>query len=237
VRALFGLLALLAAFAAGSASPSPALAGGPAVRPAQELAALLTTHAARRAPRRASTKLRSIASRRPITEGRTVLPVTGHATDAAGRHWLRVRLPGRPNGRTGWIEKAGTARRTTTWHIVVDISSRKVIVYRQGRTVRTFAAVVGRPSTPTPLGAFFVEEAVQLPSYEVGAPFALALSARSDVFQEFDGGPGQVAIHGLAHVGGRLGTAISHGCVRLDAEAMTWLVARITYGAPVTVRA
>jgi lipoprotein-anchoring transpeptidase ErfK/SrfK len=69
----------------------------------------------------------------------------------------------------------------------------------------------------------------------VGAPFALALSARSDVIQEFDGGPGQIALHGLENVGGVLGTAESHGCVRLDTAAMTWLVARIAPGTPVTI--
>jgi len=39
----------------------------------------------------------------------------------------------------------------------------------------------------------------------VRAPFAL--SARSDVLHEFDGGSGQIALHGLDHVGGVLGTA------------------------------
>ena len=96
--------------------------------------------------------------------------------------------------------------------------------------------MIGKPSTPTPMGAFFVEEAVQLSAGEVGSPFALALSARSNVLQVFEGGPGQIAMHGLAHVGGVPGTAISHGCVRLDAKTMTWLVARIGPGVPVTIR-
>ena len=75
----------------------------------------------------------------------------------------------------------------------------------------------------------------QLRRGDVGAPFALALSARSNVFQEFDGGPGQIALHGLANVGGILGTAVSHGCVRLDNDAMRWLVIRIGPGVPVTI--
>jgi lipoprotein-anchoring transpeptidase ErfK/SrfK len=131
--------------------------------------------------------------------------------------------------------RAGTTARTTRWHVVIELAHRKVVVYRQGRVMRRFAAVVGKPSTPTPHGQFFVEEAIALPSGEVGAPFALALSARSNVFQEFDGGPGQIALHGLAHVGGTPGTAVSHGCVRLTGSAMTWLVARIGPGVPVTI--
>jgi lipoprotein-anchoring transpeptidase ErfK/SrfK len=111
-----------------------------------------------------------------------------------------------------------------------------VTVYRHGRRARVFKAIVGKASTPTPRGEFFVEEAIQLPAGEVGAPFALALSARSPVLQEFAGGPGQIALHGLRNVGGTLGTAVSHGCVRLGNGAMRWLVARIGPGVPVTIR-
>ena len=110
-----------------------------------------------------------------------------------------------------------------------------MLVYRSGRLVRTFRAIVGKPSTPTPHGEFFVEEAVELRPGDVGAPFALALSARSNVLQEFDGGPGQIALHGLMNVGGRLGTAVSHGCVRMDNAAMRWLVTRFGAGVPVTI--
>ena len=172
---------------------------------------------------------------RPITQGRTVLPVIGRRTDKGGTRWLRVRLPGRPNGSTGWIRKARTTRSATAWHLVVDLSERRVTVYRQGRAVRSYLSVIGAGSTPTPRGKYFVEENVLLRGGQVGGPFALALSARSYVFQEFAGGPGQIAVHGVWNVGGRMGTAASHGCVRLDTAAITWLGERIGPGIPVTV--
>jgi hypothetical protein len=178
-----------------------------------------------------------ISARRPITNEQTVLPVTGHAVDARGKAWLRVMLPGRPNGGIGWIERAGTKTRVTAIHLVVDISQRRVTVYRHGHAIRTFRAIVGRSSTPTPRGEFFVEEAIALPASAPGAPYALALSARSDVYEEFEGGPGQVAFHGLGHLGGSLGTAVSHGCVRLSAAAISWLVIVVGAGVPVTVHA
>ena len=84
-------------------------------------------------------------------------------------------------------------------------------------------------------GQFFVEEAIRLKATTVGAPYALALSARSDVLQEFDGGPGQIALHGLMNVGGTLGSAVSHGCIRLGNDMMRWLVMRIGAGTPVTI--
>ena len=37
------------------------------------------------------------------------------------------------------------------------------------------------------------------------------------------------------NVGGTLGTAASHGCVRLDNGAMSWLAHRVGPGAPVTI--
>ena len=70
----------------------------------------------------------------------------------------------------------------------------------------------------------------------VGGPYALALSARSNVLQEFMGGPGQIAMHGVANLGGTPGTAVSHGCVRLANRNIGWLAARVAPGAPVTIR-
>lgn len=196
----------------------------------QQLAALTRTHEARAAPSTSSRSIQLVAASRPITGEQTVLPVL-----AARGSWLEVRLPGRPNGHVGWIERAGTKLSVTPWHIVVTTSLRLVSVYASGHLVRTFRAVVGKQSTPTPLGEFFVEETVSLPPNAVGAPYALALSARSDVLQEFAGGPGQIALHGLLNVGGVLGTAVSHGCVRLANPAIGWLAQRIGPGVPVTI--
>ena len=230
---LLAAFVLLAATWTGTASAHSVTP--PVVKPIQRLAALLSAHEAFSKPARDSTPLVSVPARRPLTGERTVLPVLGGRTGAGGLAWLHVRLPGRPNGRTGWIRQRGTVASTTRWHIVVETSRRRVVVYRNGRSVRVFEAVVGKPATPTPHGEFFVEEAIQLRATDVGAPFALALSARSDVLQEFDGGPGQIALHGLMNVGGVLGTAVSHGCVRLGNDTMRWLVVRIGPGVPVTI--
>jgi lipoprotein-anchoring transpeptidase ErfK/SrfK len=205
------------------------------VRPTQALAALRNAHEAYSKPSPHSTRLELVQAERPLTGEQTVLPVIGKATGPAGLVWLRVRLPGRPNGLSGWIKQPGTLASTTGWHIFVNTARRQVAVYDRGRRVRTFEAVVGKPSTPTPTGQFFVEEAIQLQPTDVGAPFALALSARSNVLQEFDGGPGQIALHGLDNVGGVPGTAASHGCVRLTDDTMKWLVLHIAPGTPVTI--
>ena len=205
------------------------------IQRSQALASLLSAREAMSLPSEGSAPVSLIPASRPITGEQTVLPVLARTTGIHGIRWLRVMIPGRPNGRTGWIEQSGTVSSTTAWHIVVETARRRVIVYDAGKAVRTFNAIVGTPSTPTPLGVFFVEEVVQMPPTSPGAPYALALSARSAVFQTFDGGPGQIAIHGLENIGGVLGTDVSHGCVRLANAAMDWLVLHIASGVPVTV--
>jgi lipoprotein-anchoring transpeptidase ErfK/SrfK len=229
--ALIGVLVGLGVAAAPASAARPASA----VSPRQELAVLLTAHKVVAAPGSARLTATTVSATRPITGGETVLPVVATARAADGTSWLRVMLPGRPNGSRGWIEQRGTSPATTDWHIVVETASRRILVFHRGHVLRTFAAIVGKPSTPTPRGRFFVEESIRMLPGSVGAPFALATSARSNVLQEFDGGPGQIALHGLDNVGGRLGTAASHGCVRLADATVTWLAARISPGVPVTI--
>jgi len=181
-----------------------------------------------------------VKATRPITAQRTMLPLLARHTDTQGHSWLQVRLPGRTLKRaapplTGWISASYTGLSTTSWHIVIDIRARRVRVYHNARRLRNYLAIVGSRSTPTPVGKYFIEENIRLPSVAAGAPFALATSARSTVLQEFAGGPGQIALHGRDHIGGRLGSAVSHGCIRLDRRAITWLAAHIQPGVPVTI--
>jgi lipoprotein-anchoring transpeptidase ErfK/SrfK len=224
---------LVALAIAGAMFTAPASALAVAAPTSQPLVVLLGDHVARRAPRADAGRIEAVAARRPLTRARTVLPLLGEA----GRHgeWLRVRLPGRPNGHTGWISANRTRAAATPWRIRVALDSRHVYVFDAGHLVRRFAAIVGKPSTPTPRGTFFVEEALRLRPWESGAPFALATSARSNVLQEFDGGPGQIALHGTGNLPGALGTAASHGCVRLGNHAIAWLASRIGAGVPVTI--
>ncbi len=217
-------------------APATGIAKPPVVRPSQELATLLQAHRVVSMPRAHPRTIGTVPAWAPITGGATVLPVVDHRTTADGVRWLRVRLPGRPNSHKGWIVKSATRRTTTSWHLVVRTSLRRLDVYRHGRRVRSFALSVGTPSTPTPHGLFFVEESVQMLPGAAGGPYALALSARSNVLQVFNGGPGQIALHGVANLGGPIGAAVSHGCLRLRNVSIRWLAFRIGPGVPVTIR-
>jgi lipoprotein-anchoring transpeptidase ErfK/SrfK len=109
------------------------------------------------------------------------------------------------------------------------------VVYDRGRAVRTFWIIVGKPSTPTPAGQFFVAEKLYEGYGVQTGPWALATSAYSNVYQQFDGGPGQVALHGLVGLSDPLGTAASHGCVRFADGDITWLAQRLGAGTPITI--
>jgi lipoprotein-anchoring transpeptidase ErfK/SrfK len=234
--ALAAAPAVAAALTLCATPPAAAAAAQPpGVKPTQELARLLTSHAVFSAPDGRPLPSGPVPAWRPITGTQTVLPVVDHATSADGARWLRVMLPGRPNEGKGWIEQRGTLAATTRWHLVVKTSRREVRAYRAGHLVRTFPAVVGKPTTPTPRGRFFVEESVRMLPGSAGTPYALATSARSDVLQEFEGGPGQIALHGVGNLGGTPGTAVSHGCVRLADAPIRWLAARIGPGVRVTI--
>jgi len=214
---------------------APADAASTRVAASTPLVALSQDHVVRARPGSRARVVETVAARRPLTGVRTVLPVLRRASGSGGAPWLRVMLPGRPSGHTGWIRARATRPEVTGWHILIKLDSRRVTVYRDGRVARRFLAVVGTPATPTPRGRFFIEEALALSSVDAGNPFALATSARSGVLQEFAGGPGQIALHGTNGLSDALGTAASHGCVRLGTPAITWLARRIGGGVPLTV--
>jgi lipoprotein-anchoring transpeptidase ErfK/SrfK len=221
--------------AVGCALVAPSALAAPRAAPSQPLVALLGDHVARAAPSAHGSRIEAVAARRPLTRVRTVLPVLGQRSGPKTGSWLRVRLPGRPNGHTGWISANRTRQTATPWRLQIELSTRRLTVYRGGQVRRQFRVVIGAPSTPTPRGSYFIEEALSLASYEAGGPFALATSARSNVFQEFEGGPGQIGIHGTNNLSGAPGSAASHGCIRLRPKAITWLARRIGAGVPLAV--
>jgi lipoprotein-anchoring transpeptidase ErfK/SrfK len=230
-QALGALVLALTLAATAAASGAPSKHAAPTH---QQLAVLNHDTEAFVTPRSGSASAGEVNEVRPITGERTVLPIVG-TQNVGGQEWLKVLLPGRPDSHTGWIEAKAVSLTVTSWRVVVNLTTRKVTVYDGGHLKRTFLVVVGKPSTPTPTGSFFVEETVPLSAAIPGAPFALALSARSNALASFDGGPGQVALHGIANIGGTPGTAVSHGCVRLQTADIEWLGQNISSGVPVTI--
>jgi lipoprotein-anchoring transpeptidase ErfK/SrfK len=155
-----------------------------------------------------------------------------------GEMWLRVLLPIRPNGTFGWIPADATVLSKTPYWVRIRKRSRSVRIYRAGRLVRAFRAVIGKPSTPTPSGLAAIYEVVRQPNpRRFLGNWVLSLTALSDVLQEFGGASGRIGIHGRAGASlqDRLGSARSHGCVRIDNSAANWMARRLPPGTPVLV--
>jgi L,D-transpeptidase-like protein len=157
---------------------------------------------------------------------------------ARGGRWLRVRLAVRPNDAAAWVRARRVAVSRNRWRVEIDVGARRVVVRRSGRLVRSFGAVVGAPGTPTPVGLFAIAEMVRQdsPGGFLG-PWALHLTAHSDVLDDYGGGPGRVALHGRggASLLDPLGSARSHGCIRVDSRQVSWLARRLEPGVPVVV--
>ncbi len=154
------------------------------------------------------------------------LLVLGRARTADGRCWVQVRLPWRPNGAAGWINVNNVELAPTHWRIVVSRARRTLTLWHSGKSVRTVSVVVGKPSTPTPTGLFAIVWAVPWHADDFLGSWVLTLTGHSNVLQEFDGGDGTVGIHGRGGTSllDPLGSAASHGCIRLANDAIDWLV-------------
>jgi lipoprotein-anchoring transpeptidase ErfK/SrfK len=145
------------------------------------------------------------------------------------RCWVRVRLPRRPNDAAGWVSANRVLLQPTRWRIVVSTAQRTLTLLRAGVPVRTVSVVVGKPSTPTPNGVFAITWAIQWNANDFLGSWVLELTAHSDILQRFDGGDGTVGLHGRggASLLDPLGSASSHGCVRLANSAIDWLVSTV----------
>ena len=144
----------------------------------------------------------------------------------------------RPNRAAAWISADRVVLRPTRWRVEIDVGARLVTALRDGRPVRRFRAVVGAPGTPTPRGRFAIYEIARQPDpFGFLGPVALHLTAHSDVLDNFGGGPGRVALHGRggASLLDPLGSAASHGCIRVDSGQAAWLAGKVRPGVPVTI--
>ena len=154
--------------------------------------------------------------------------------DRSGRLWIRVRLPMRPNGRTGWVvrDALGPLRVVTT-SLRVNRRTLRATLYRSGRRIWSSRIGVGKPGTPTPRGNFYIRERLRgLGDGTLYGPWAFGTSAYS-VLSDWPGG-GIVGIHGTNQphlIPGRP----SHGCVRVPNRKVRQLARLMPIGTPVRI--
>jgi lipoprotein-anchoring transpeptidase ErfK/SrfK len=148
--------------------------------------------------------------------------------------WYHVRLPLRPNGVTGYVRARDVSIGTVATRIVVDLSARRLTLFRNGHAVRRVTVGIGSSATPTPTGSYYVNQRL-VPRYKAGpwGPAALGISAFSPTLRAWTQG-GPVAIHGTSDPGS-VGRAESHGCLRVKNDLMLKLYAATRAGTPVLI--
>jgi hypothetical protein len=246
--ALRGLSSVVVACALATAAAPSALAAGEATAapsPAQVIAHLSNLHTltqwafpttaalARTDP---SARARVVGALRFLTsdDQAELYVALASTTLASGQQWIQVELPGRPNGQTGWVPRAALGSlHAVHGYLLVNRSTLRATLFRDGGAVFSAPVGVGKASTQTPPGRFYVPEKLRSLGSPVYGPFALGTSAYAPTLNEWPGG-GVVGIHGTNEpqlVPGRP----SHGCIRMHNSDITRLSGLIQVGTPIEI--
>ena len=166
----------------------------------------------------------------------TVFAVLGVRVDRACDPLLyRVQVPMRPNGVTGWVSAREVALASVRVRIEVDLSDRRLSLFRSGREVLHATVAIGSAATPTPTGRYYVNQRL-VPEDKSGpfGPGAVGISAFSDVLTGWTQG-GPIAIHGT-NAPWSIGRAVSNGCIRLPNPVLRRVFGAALAGTPVIIR-
>lgn len=152
--------------------------------------------------------------------------------------WLKVSLPIRPNGSTGWVKKADFSTKGHDYRIEANLADFNLKAYKGDEQIFEAPIAVGKADAPTPGGTYYTTELLEPPDPKGGyGPYALGLSGHSDKVTQFEGGPGQLGIHGTDKPN-LIGTQVSSGCIRLKNDEITKLVdIGMPLGTPVIINA
>jgi hypothetical protein len=157
------------------------------------------------------------------------------ARDPQGRKWIKLRIPGRPNGQTGWVQRPALGPFHLTHQLVVVNRERlRISFYSDGRQIWSAPVGVGKPSTPTPAGHFWIRERFAIHQPSSGYyPYAFGTADYSTLTEWPKGGV--VGIHGPYYDAQEIPGQISHGCIRLRVRDDLWLGHHLDIGAPLQV--
>ena len=178
----------------------------------------------------------SLAPWIPSTGNPVVLQVLARSVDSTGAGWLKVLLPSRPNGATGWVRESNTVVSRDRMRIRISLKHHLLTVFRDGKPIRRVGVALGARATPTPRGHFAVYQKIREPEISPLGPWALHLTAHSNVLFEYAGGPGRVAIHGArGALWAEAGTNPSHGCIRVPDPGIGRIAGLVRPGTPVDI--
>jgi lipoprotein-anchoring transpeptidase ErfK/SrfK len=188
-------------------------------------------------PRASARRVGVMRQFRPDYRPQYVLALAVVKAKKSGRPlWYRISVPGRPNGRTGWVPASAVDLHSVRKRIVIDVGARRFEFWAGNRLLRAGRVAVGKPGTETPTGLFYVTWKFDPridPSWSALGAYAFETSAYSPTLSDWPGG-GIVGVHGTTspHL---LGQAVSHGCVRLHNRDIRFLQNRVPLGTPIKI--
>lgn len=164
------------------------------------------------------------------------LALRSHVERGSGQVWIKIRIPGRPNGRSGWVREEQLSNlRLVRTQLTIDRSKLRATLRERGKVIWRSPVGVGAPGTVTPRGRFWIRERLaNLGGSPIYGPWAFGTSAYSNTLTDWPGG-GVVGIHGTNQpelIPGRP----SHGCVRVPNPRIRKLAKLMPIGTPVRIR-
>ena len=142
--------------------------------------------------------------------------------------------------RTGSLDRR--TRDAMVGRIVVTLSQFKLRLIRDGKVWKTYPIAIGQPAYPTPTGTFdVIDKQVDPAWYPPDSPWAAEL-------ETIPPGPGNplgtrwigisapaIGIHGT-YAASSIGTAASHGCMRMHIPDVEELFEEVSLGMQVVIR-
>ncbi len=109
------------------------------------------------------------------------------------------------------------------YRITIDTQTFKLVLYKNGVVQKEYPVAVGKPNTPTPIGDWIIIEK----QVDWGGPFGVR-------WMRINVPWGGYGIHGTDNPLS-IGTAASHGCIRMYNEDVTEVYSIIPLGTPAKV--
>jgi len=188
--------------------------------------------AVRTAPTRKAQVITTLTQFRPDFRPRTLLAVRARGDGTGKPAWYQVTIPGRPNGRRGWVPAGSVSLKPVDRWLVIFRSERRFSLVLRGRVVRSGPVAVGASGMETPLGMFFVQAMFRPTATPILGAYAFETSGYSKL-SDWPGG-GVVGVHGT-DTPELIGQAVSHGCVRLRNQDIVYLRTVVRVGTPVKI--
>lgn len=153
-----------------------------------------------------------------------------------GRTWYKIRIPKRPNGKTGWVSNNTLGPwNISRKQIVIDRRYRTLTLYKGNKRLMRTKIGIGTKSNPTPGGYFYVRSKLSKFKNAAYGPRVLVTSGYAPHLSEWSGG-GVVGIHGTNQPNLIPKGRISHGCIRMYNKDVKKLYRLVDIGTPILIQ-